>query len=107
MRLKMFMQLTAVINSEEPFKQVFNKISFLARYDMMTDHSNGTIDETTRTLIINDYARHRVTGGITLSLSKAFIADLRLNFEKYFYQKSGVPKESERDKIVIEFMTRF
>ena len=51
---------------------------------MMTDHSNGTIDETTKTLIINDYARHRVTGGITLSLSKAFIADLRLNFEKYF-----------------------
>ena len=38
---------------------------------------------------------------------ESFIADLRLNFEKYFYQKSGVPKESERDKIVIEFMTRF
>ena len=81
---------------------------------MMTDHSNGTIDETTKTLIINDYARHRVTGGITLSLSKefipgveSFIADLRLNFEKYFYKKSGIPKESERDKIVIEFMTRF
>ena len=64
-------------------------------------------DSETGVLKINDYARHRVTGGITLSLSKAFIADLRLNFEKYFYQKSGVPKESERDKIVIEFMTRF
>ena len=85
----------------------FNKISFLVRYDMMTDHSDGKMDETTKALIINDYARHRVTGGITLSLSKAFIADLRLNFEKYFYKNSGVPKESERDKIVIEFMTRF
>ena len=38
---------------------------------------------------------------------ESFIADLRLNFEKYFYKKSGIPKESERDKIVIEFMTRF
>ena len=74
---------------------------------MMTDHSDGKIDKTTNALVINDYARHRVTGGITLSLSKAFIADLRLNFEKYFYKKNGIPKESEQDKIVIEFMTRF
>ena len=99
--------VNSFINYDLPLKKVFNKISFLARYDMMTDHSDGKKDETTKALIINDYARHRVTGGITLSLSKAFIADLRLNFEKYFYKKSGVPKESERDKIVIEFMTRF
>ena len=99
--------VNSFINYDLPLKKVFNKISFLARYDMMTDHSDGKMDETTKALIINDYARHRVTGGITLSLSKAFIADLRLNFEKYFYKNSGVPKESERDKIVIEFMTRF
>ena len=99
--------VNSIINYDLPLKKVFNKISFLARYDMMTDHSDGKMDETTKALIINDYARHRVTGGITLSLSKAFIADLRLNFEKYFYKNSGVPKESERDKIVIEFMTRF
>ena len=85
--------VNSFVNYDLPLKKVFNKVSFLARYDMMTDHSNGLAD--------------RVTGGITLSLSKAFIADLRLNFEKYFYKKSGVPKESERDKIVIEFMTRF
>ena len=99
--------VNSFINYDLPLKKVFNKISFLVRYDMMTDHSDGKMDETTKALIINDYARHRVTGGITLSLSKAFIADLRLNFEKYFYKNSGVPKESERDKIVIEFMTRF
>ena len=99
--------MNSFINYDLPLKKVFNKISFLARYDMMTDHSDGKMDETTKALIINDYARHRVTGGITLSLSKAFIADLRLNFEKYFYKNSGIPKESERDKIVIEFMTRF
>ena len=99
--------VNSFVNYDLPLKKVFNKISFLARYDMMTDHSNGLADSETGVLKINDYARHRVTGGITLSLSKAFIADFRLNFEKYFYQKSGVPKESERDKIVIEFMTRF
>lgn len=99
--------LNSFVNYDLPLKKVFNKISFLARYDMMTDHSNGLADSDTGVLKINDYARHRVTGGITLSLSKAFIADLRLNFEKYFYKNSGIPKESERDKIVIEFMTRF
>lgn len=99
--------LNSFVNYDLPLKKVFNKISFLARYDMMTDHSNGLADSETNVLKINDYARHRVTGGITLSLSKAFIADLRLNFEKYFYKSSGIPKESERDKIVIEFMTRF
>ena len=99
--------VNSFVNYDLPLKKVFNKISFLARYDMMTDHSDGKIDKTTNALVINDYARHRVTGGITLSLSKAFIADLRLNFEKYFYKKNGIPKESEQDKIVIEFMTRF
>lgn len=99
--------LNSFVNYDLPLKKVFNKISFLARYDMMTDHSNGLADSETNVLKINDYVRHRVTGGITLSLSKAFIADLRLNFEKYFYKNSGIPKESERDKIVIEFMTRF
>ncbi|WP_336594988.1 porin [Bacteroides acidifaciens] len=99
--------VNSFINYDLPLKKVFNKISFLARYDMMTDHSDGRKDEITKALIINDYDRHRVTGGITLSLSKAFIADLRLNFEKYFYKKSGVPKESEQDKIIIEFMMRF
>ena len=99
--------VNSFVNYDLPLKKVFNKISFLARYDMMTDHSNGKADVETGVLKINDYARHRVTGGVTLSLSKAFIADLRLNFEKYFYKKSGIPKESECDKIVIEFMTRF
>lgn len=99
--------VNSFINYNLPLQRGFNKISFLARYDMMTDHSSGQRDEASNALMIDDYARHRVTGGITLSLSKAFIADLRLNFEKYFYRKSALPKESEQDKIVLEFMTRF
>ena len=54
--------------------------------------------KTTKALIINDYARHRVTGGITLSLSKAFIADLRLNFEKYFYKTPAFQKNRNGTK---------
>lgn len=99
--------VNSFINYDLPLKKVFHKISFLARYDMMTDHSDGVASETTGALVIDDYGRHRVTGGITLSLSKAFVADIRLNFEKYFYKDSAVPATSERDKIVIEFMTRF
>ncbi|MDR0939202.1 MAG: OprO/OprP family phosphate-selective porin [Mediterranea sp.] len=99
--------VNSFVNYDLPLRRVFHKISFLARYDMMTDHSDGKMDKETGTLVINDYARHRVTGGITISLAKAFVADLRINFEKYFYKKSGIPKESERDKIVVEFMTRF
>ena len=65
------------------------------------------MDETTRRLPITDYARKRLTGGLTFSFSKAFVADIRLNYEKYFYKKGGIPKDSEQDKLVIEFMTRF
>lgn len=42
-----------------------------------------------------------------LSLSKPFRTDIRLNFEKYFYRNGGIPKPSEKDKAVVEFMTHF
>ena len=88
-------------------KKRFEKISFLFRYDMMTDNNNGYADPETNTLKITDYHRQRFTGGITLSIDKPFISDIRINYEKYYYKNSGKPKESEQDKFVIEFMTRF
>ena len=98
----------AFVNYDLPLRRVFNKMSFLARYDMMTDHSDGeTRDEETGALCITDYKRHRLTAGITLSLSKAFRTDLRLNFEKYFYPEGSIAKESEQDKVVLELMVRF
>ena len=98
----------AFVNYDLPLRKVFNKMSFLARYDMMTDHSDGeTRDENTGALSITDYKRHRLTAGITFSLSKAFCTDLRLNFEKYFYPEGSIAKESEQDKIVLELMVRF
>ena len=98
----------AFINYDLPLRKTFTKISFLARYDMMTDQSDAkTYDEQTGELVVTDYKRHRVTGGITLSLSKAFRTDLRLNFEKYFYPEGSIAKESEQDKVVLELMVRF
>ena len=84
----------------------------LVRFDYMSDHSdgmrylNGKTDET-GTLTINDYQRSRLTGGVTLSLKKPFASDIRINYEKYFYRDGGVAHRSEKDKIVVELMTRF
>lgn len=100
--------VNAFINYDLPLRKVFQKVSFLARYDMMTDHSDAQqLDETTGLLAITDYKRHRLTGGLTFSLSKAFRTDLRLNYEKYFYPEGSIAKESEQDKIVVELMIRF
>jgi len=92
-------------------KSIIRKVSPLARYDFMSDHSDGTryggSDTELGALKINDYKRHRITGGVTLSLAKPFISDIRINYEKYFYRKGGIAKTSEKDKIVVEFMTKF
>lgn len=96
------------INYDLPLRRIFNKVSFLLRYDMMTNQSDAkTTDSETGELVITDYKRQRLTGGITFSLSKAFRTDLRLNYEKYFYAKNSIAKESEQDKIVLELMIRF
>lgn len=92
--------------------KLIKKVSPLARYDFMTDHSDGKryldgkLNEA-GTLIVNDYKRSRVTGGVTLSLDKPFISDIRINYEKYFYDHTTLAKVSERDKFVVEFVTHF
>lgn len=94
-------------------KCFFSKVSPLVRFDYMSDHSDGMRynadgdEDTTGQLIINDYRRSRLTGGVTFSIAKPFISDIRINYEKYFYRTGAVAKTSEKDKLVIEFMTRF
>ncbi len=93
-------------------KSVFRKISFLGRFEYMSDNSDGKryLDgkvDPEGTLKINDYERKRATGGITLSFSKPFLSDIRINYEKYFYRKGAIAKPSEQDKLVIEVSTRF
>lgn len=86
---------------------LIRKVSPLARFDYMSDHSDGATRDDTGALATTDYQRSRITGGLTLSLSTPFVADIRLNYEKYFYREGAVVKPSEHDKIVVEFMTRF
>ena len=87
-------------------KKLLHKISALARFDYMGDHSDGTLDEQGK-LYITDYERKRITAGVTLSIAKPFRADLRLNYEQYFYNEGAQVKVSEQNKIVAEVMVRF
>lgn len=83
------------------------RLIILGRYDYMSDHSNGAEDDS-GILKISDPERHRVTGGLTLCLgSKSLQADIRLNYEQYFYNKGVVPPVSEQNKIVVEFVAHF
>lgn len=92
--------------------KLITKISPLIRYDFMTDHSDGIRyldgeEDEEGELIVNDYKRNRITGGVTISLDKPFVSDIRINYEKYFYHENALAKTSEKDKFVIEFVTRF
>ncbi len=79
-------------------------LSYLARYDYMSQQE------------LTDAERHRLTAGITLHmvLYKQLYADLRLNYEQYWYASSpesasasASPKESEQSKLVAELMLHF
>ncbi len=104
----------AFVNYDIPVRaKLLKKVSPLLRYDYMSDHSDGLrydasgSESTDGQLKINDYERSRLTGGVTLSLAKPFISDIRINYEKYFYRNGGIAKTSEKDKIVVEFVTHF
>ena len=58
-------------------------------------------------LALTDAARQRLTGGVTLCFGHKLKAQLRLNYEKYFYESGAVAKTSERDKAVMELMVHF
>ena len=87
-------------------KMLFKKMSILARFDYMGNNSEGVPDENGQ-LVIDDHERKRITGGLTFILGKPFQADLRVNYEKYFYKDLSLAKPSEQDKFVIEMMVRF
>lgn len=91
-----------------PVKNGLASISFLGRYDYMSDHNRGGMDNLGN-LKTDDPSRHRLTGGITLGMMgrKSLQADIRLNYEQYFYRKDVVPAISERNKIVAEFVVHF
>lgn len=88
-------------------KSLIRKVTPLFRYDFMSDHWDGEEYDDDGNITISDSKRSRYTAGMTISLAKPFISDIRLNFEKYHYSDGAVVATSEKDKIVIEFMTRF
>ena len=98
--------LDAFICYDQPLQKVFRKMSFLCRYDLMTNHSDGSVDEQGK-LKLTDAKRQRLTGGITLSMAQKMNADIRLNYEKYFYHDISLAKPSERDKAVVELVVHF
>lgn len=89
-----------------PLRRVFSGISALARYDCMSDHSNGIQDDK-GVLVTDDPGRHRITGGVTLSMGSKAKSEIRLNYEKYFYAEGVKAGVSDHDKIVLEVMCRF
>lgn len=76
------------------------KISPVLRYDMMT--KNLKFDDSGN--MKTDVERWRITGGLTFSLDKPFLNDIRLNYEHYFYDASVTNSDN---KLVLEFVVRF
>ena len=80
---------------------VFNRWSIQARYDGMTSHFK--MDRSGF-----DAARNRVTVGSTVTyVYKAVHADVRLNYEQYFYHKDFTPAVGDSNKLVAELVIRF
>ena len=84
-------------------KRFLTKITPLLRFDSMTDNNKGKA-AAGNVYEVDDIARKRLTGGITISLGKPFLNDIRLNYEKYFYAENI---ENHDDKLVLEFVVRF
>lgn len=87
---------------------IFNFMSAEARFDGMTAHSSLSPDEYGN-LKTDDPARKRITAGMIIShfRSANMFADIRLDYEKYFYQKNFVPTPDNADKISLELILRF
>lgn len=81
-------------------------ISGAIRYDYMSDHSTGTPSD--EGILIADHPEcHRLTLGTTLAFMTKFQAEIRLNYEQYFYRKSVVPPLTDDNKLVLEVIAHF
>lgn len=91
----------AAYNIATPKIKNITKITPGIRYDMMTENKKF---DSSGTPVSPDIARSRITGGITISLAKPFLNDIRLNYEQYFY---GPGIQNSDNKFVAEFVVRF
>lgn len=88
-------------------KHMIGGISGAVRYDYMSDHASGIPDDEGHlTTDIPDC--HRLTFGATLSLQTKFQADIRLNYEKFFYRNGTLSADpNNNDKLVLEIIAHF
>ena len=81
--------------------------SFEARFDGMTDHSSGSA-HSDGLLGIDHQSRRRITAGTTLGKTvKGVKAEVRLDYEKYFYNSNTIAPRGQDDKLVAEFTVKF
>ena len=87
-------------------KTNFNRLSFQARFDAATRHSNGTV--TNGTLSEDHPERKRITIGSTLSyIKKPIKYEIQLNYQKYFYKDGFDAPDGRTDKVVAELIMLF
>lgn len=87
-------------------KKMISNIAGAIRYDYMGNNSSGLPGEDGKLFADNPEA-HRITLGATLSFMSMFQADIRLNYEKYFFKKGVTPTADNDDKIVLEITAHF
>lgn len=86
---------------------MLDQLSFQGRFDGMTAHSNGIADSDGY-LHSDNAARRRITAGISLGHSAGPVKGLiRLNYEKFFYDKGVTAHQGEGDKILTELVVKF
>jgi len=79
------------------------KITPVLRYEGMTKNVRYDVQSSTSIITKTDEARTRITGGLIVSLNKAFINDIRLNYERYFWGDGHLAD----NKFVAEFVVKF
>lgn len=90
--------------------KVFHHLRILGRYDMMNKNYDGTsyiVKETDARIYNSTSARQRITAGVTLSLADPILAELRINYEKYFHKDWSKVSADDNDKLVVEIVARF
>lgn len=87
-------------------KKLIGGVAAAARYDYMGDHSSGILSEE-GILTVNEPECHRITLGATLSLKSKLQADIRVNYEKYFFRKGAMVSPEDGDRLVLELIAHF
>jgi len=86
---------------------IFNRLSFQTRFDGMTAHNSGDLTDDGN-LTADMPARNRITVGSTIShIQQKLHADIRINYEKYFYHHDVSVPTGQSDKVVVELAVSF